>query len=92
MVPIAYRLEDPLGITVSEARNNLFSLIERVNNGGVPVKITSPLGDAVLVSRAQYEALEETANLLRSPANARRLMENLAEARNSDRQEHPLPR
>ena len=33
----------------------------------------------VLMSLDDYEALEETAYLLRSPANARRLLESIAE-------------
>jgi antitoxin YefM len=42
------------------------------------------------MSRADYDALEETAHLLRSPANARRLLESLQQAQTGDRQEHPL--
>jgi len=33
----------------------------------------------VMVSLADYQAMEETAYLLRSPANARRLLESFAE-------------
>jgi antitoxin YefM len=39
-----------------------------------------------------YDALEGTAHLLRSPANARRLVESLPQAANGDRQEHRLTR
>jgi antitoxin YefM len=81
-----------MAITASEARKNLFPLIEQVNNDRVPVEINSLRGDAVLISRADYEALEETAHLLRSPANARRLLESLAQARDGHREEHPLGR
>lgn len=77
-------------VTASEARKNLFSLIEQVNNDRLPVEITSKRGAAVLMSRADYEALEETAYLLRAPANARRLLESLNQARNGDRVEHGL--
>ena len=81
-----------MAITASEARKNLFPLIEQVNDDRTPVEITSRRGDAVLMSRADYEALEETAHLLRSPANALRLMESLAHAHSGQRQEHPLSR
>ncbi len=81
-----------MAITASEARKNLFGLIEQVNDDRNPVEITSRRGDAVLISRMDYEALEETAHLLRSPANARRLLESLAQAQSADRQEHPLSR
>jgi antitoxin YefM len=79
-----------MAITATEARKNLFPLIEQVNDDRTPVEITSRRGDAVLMSRADYDALEETAHLLRSPANARRLLESLQQAQTGDRQEHPL--
>jgi antitoxin YefM len=79
-----------MAMTASEARKNLFPLIERVNNDRQPIEITSKRGDAVLMSRADYEALEETAYLLRAPANARRLLESLEQARRGERQQHDL--
>ena len=62
-----------MAITASEARKNLFPLIEQVNDDHTPVEITSRRGSAVLISREDYDALQETAYLLRVPANARRL-------------------
>lgn len=79
-----------MAITASEARKNLFPLIEQVNDDRAPVEITSKRGDAVLMSRADYDALEETAHLLRSPANARRLLESLAQAQMGKLVEHKL--
>ena len=79
-----------MAMTASEARKNLFPLIEQVNNARQPIEITSKRGDAVLMSRADYEALEETAYLLRAPANARRLLESLEQARSGERQSHDL--
>jgi antitoxin YefM len=70
-----------MAITASEARKNLFPLIEQVNDDRNPVEITSKRGDAVLISLDDYRALEETAYLLRSPANVRRLLESLEQAR-----------
>jgi len=81
-----------VAISASEARRNLFPLIEQVNNDRTPVEIMSRRGDAVLISRADYDALEETAHLLRSPANAQRLLESLAQAHHGERQEHELER
>ena len=54
------------------------------------MEITSRRGDAVLISRNEFEALEETAHLLRSPANAARLLESLAQAREGRVEEHEL--
>jgi antitoxin YefM len=81
-----------VAITASEARKHLFPLIEQVNQDRVPVEITSKRGDAVLISVDDYRALEETAYLLRSPANARRLLESLDRAGAGDVEEHPLDR
>lgn len=81
-----------MAITASEARKNLFPLIEQVNADRMPVEITSKRGDAVLISGDDYRALEETAYLLRSPANARRLLESLDQAHGSAVEEHDLYR
>lgn len=81
-----------MAITASEARKNLFPLIEQVNDDRLPIEITSRRGDAVLMSRADYDALQETAHLLRAPANARRLLESLEQAMSGRREAHDLLR
>ncbi|WP_128375835.1 type II toxin-antitoxin system Phd/YefM family antitoxin [Streptomyces cavernae] len=65
-------------ISASEARRDLFPLIKRVNDDHTPIRISSKGGDAVLMSADDYESWQETIYLLRSPANARRLMEAVA--------------
>jgi antitoxin YefM len=69
-----------MSITASDARRNLFPLIERVNEDRTTVEIVSRRGNAVLMAADEYAALAETAYLLRSPANARRLHIAYAEA------------
>ena len=81
-----------MAVTASEARKNLFRLIEKVNDDRTPIEITSRRGDAVLLSRADYDALKETAHLLRAPANAKRLIESLQQAMTGQREEHELTR
>ncbi len=81
-----------MAITASEARKNLFPLIEQVNEDRTPVEITSRRGDAVLIGIDDYRALEETAYLLRSPANVRRLVESLDQARAGRVQQRDLDR
>jgi antitoxin YefM len=71
-----------MAITASEARKNLFPLIQQVNDDHVPVEITSKSGRAILIAAEDWEAWQETAYLFRSPANARRL---LAAAESLDR-------
>ncbi len=64
-----------VAISASEARARLYPLIQQVNNDHVPVRISSKGGDAVLMSADDFDSWQETIYLLRSPANARRLME-----------------
>ena len=79
-----------MAITASQARAQLFPLIEQVNEDHVPIEIVSKKGSAVLMSLADYQALEETAYLLRSPANATRLLESIAQHRAGTATVHPL--
>lgn len=67
-----------MAISASEARSRLFPLIQQVNDDHVPVRINSKSGDAVLMSAEDFDSWQETIYLLRSPANARRLMEAVA--------------
>ncbi|MGH3928612.1 MAG: type II toxin-antitoxin system Phd/YefM family antitoxin [Pseudonocardiaceae bacterium] len=79
-----------MAITASEARKSLFPLIEQVNNDHIAIEITSKKGNAVLLSRDDYDAMQETAYLLRSPANAAWLMQSIAQARLGQVSEHEL--
>jgi antitoxin YefM len=71
-----------MSITASEARNSLFPLIKQVNEDHDAVEIVSKHGNAILVSADDYAALREGAYLLRSPANARRLLKAYENALN----------
>jgi antitoxin YefM len=77
-------------ITADEARKHLSTLIRQVLEGGEPVTLTSSRGDAVLISRADYDALSETAYLMRTPANATRLIESRLQSQAEERLAHDL--
>ncbi len=63
-------------ITYSEARNNLAKAMDRVNANHEPVVITRRKGPAaVMMSLEDFNAWQETAYLMRSPANARDLLD-----------------
>lgn len=81
-----------MAITASEARKTLFPLIEEVNNNHTAVEITSKRGNAILLSVDEYEALQETAYLFRSPENARRLVAADASLRAGEGQVRELDR
>jgi antitoxin YefM len=67
-------------ITYSSARANLASTMDRVCNDHDPLIITrNGEQSVVMLSLEDYKALEETAYLLRSPANARRLLNAMAQ-------------
>lgn len=62
-------------ISYSHTRQRLAEVMDRVNDDHAPVLITRQNGRAVvMMSLDDYNALEETAYLLRSPKNAKRLM------------------
>ncbi len=63
-------------ISYTAARENLASTMDKVCSDHAPVVITRKRDQSVvMLSLKDYESLEETAYLLRSPANARRLLE-----------------
>lgn len=80
-----------MAITASEARRRLFPLIEEVNDDRTAVEIVARRGSAYLVAAQEYEALQETAYLFRSPANARRLIESYRQAVDGRHERHELP-
>ncbi|MGY0230267.1 type II toxin-antitoxin system Phd/YefM family antitoxin [Longispora urticae] len=77
-------------ISASEARKTLFPLIERVNDDHTPIEIVSKRGNAVLVSKEDWDSIMETNYLLRTPANARRLMESVDQWRSGNARERDL--
>ncbi len=63
-------------ISYTAARENLASTMDRVCNDHTPVIITRNRDQSVvMLSLEDFESLEETAYLMRSPANAKRLLE-----------------
>jgi antitoxin YefM len=62
-------------ITYSNARANLASTMDKVCQDHAPLIITrNGEQSVVMLSLEDFKALEETAYLLRSPANTKRLM------------------
>ena len=71
-------------ITYTAARESLASTMDQVCVDHEPVIITRNRDQAVvMMSLEDYESLQETAYLLRSPANARRLLDSISELKGS---------
>jgi antitoxin YefM len=69
-------------VSYTEAREHLAELWDRVVANREPIRLTRRgAAPVVLVSAEEYEGLLETAHLLRSPANAARLLAALEQAR-----------
>ncbi len=78
-------------ISYTYARSNLAKTMEKVCEDHDPVIITRRNeSSVVMMSLEDYQALEETAYLLRSPKNARRLLESIAQLESGDGTEREL--
>lgn len=78
-------------ITYSTARAKLADTMDRVCEDHEAIIITrSGQQSVVMMSLDDYKALEETSYLLRSPKNARRLLESIASLEAGEGQERAL--
>jgi antitoxin YefM len=78
-------------ITYTTARANLANTMDRVCDDHEPLIITrNGQQSVVMMSLEDYNALEETAYLLRAPKNAKRLLEAVASLQSGHGQEHGL--
>jgi len=77
-------------ITATDARKSLFGIIQEVNDDHTAVEVVSRHGNAIIMSKDDYDALTETAYLLRNPANAERLLEAIERARRGEFEQHEL--
>lgn len=67
-------------LTYSDTRANLKEVMDRVVEDRSPVIVTRKRGEAVvMVSLADWTAMEETLHLISSPANARRLADAIGQ-------------
>ncbi len=68
-------------ISYSSCRKNLAKVMEQICDDYAPIIVTRQNAKPVVImSLAEYESIEETLYLLRSPKNAARLAQSIAEA------------
>jgi len=78
-------------LTYSQARSNLAKMMDKVCDDHSPVIVTRKnRRSIVMIALEDYEALEETAYLLRSPKNVRRLLESVEELESGGGKEREL--
>ena len=54
-------------ISITEARSNLYKLVDNVRSHHTPILITGKRGNAVLVSEDDWRAIQETLYLVSMP-------------------------
>ncbi len=78
-------------MTYTEARETLAATIRRVCRDHIPVIITRKREDSVvMMAQEDYDSLTESAYLLRSPKNARRLLDSIRELESGKGQKRQL--
>jgi antitoxin YefM len=65
-------------VTVTDARSQLFRLLDEVAESHEPVLITGRRTNAVLISEEDWRAIQETMNLLSIPGMRESIVEGLA--------------
>ncbi|TVP60119.1 MAG: type II toxin-antitoxin system Phd/YefM family antitoxin [Gemmatimonadales bacterium] len=79
-------------VSYSYARQHLASLLDQAEDNQEAVYISRRnREEMVLLPAAEYRSVEETAHLLRSPENARRLLRALQRALEADVKPSTLP-
>jgi antitoxin YefM len=77
--------------STSEARANLKAVMDKVVADKAPVAIARQKGEGVvMISQSEWDSIEETLYLLRSPANAKRLLEAIRGLEAGEGEEHEL--
>ena len=66
-------------LTASEARANLYRLIDQTNESHQPIHIAGKRTSAVLVSSEDWQAIQETLHLLSVPGMRESIKEGMAE-------------
>jgi len=77
--------------TYTSFRQQLKSYLDKVRANHVPLVVTSAgSDDVVVISKADYESMEETFYLLKSPNNAARLLKSIEDYEKGSGQERNL--
>lgn len=64
-------------VTTTEARKNLYQLVDEVQLTHEPVQITGKRGNAILVSEDDWRSVQETLHLLSMPGMRESIVEGM---------------
>lgn len=67
-------------LTATEARTNLYRLIDRVAESHQPIVISGKLASAILISADDWESIQETLYLLSIPGMRESIKEGMEES------------
>lgn len=78
-------------VSYTDLRAKLASYIDEALHSRAPIIVTRQgRGNIVIISEEEYEGLEETVHLLKTPANAERLRRSIADANAGNLKERDL--
>jgi len=77
-------------VPYAEFRKNLAKYIDEVAGSRASIHVEGPAGSVVMISEEEFEGWKETIYLLKSPANASRLLRGIKAADAGKLEEHEL--
>jgi len=66
-------------ITATEARNNIYNLIDQAFDESEPIQITGKRANAILISEEDWRAIQETLYLLSIPGMRESIIKGMKE-------------
>jgi len=64
-------------LNISNARSNLFNLVDETENSHIPIHIIGKRNNAVLISESDWNAIQETLYLLSIPGMRESIIEGI---------------
>ena len=78
-------------LNFTEARQNFKAVLDRVTSDvDATVVVRREGDDAVIMSKSHYDSIMETLYLMRSPANARHLIEAITREKAGEYEQHDI--
>lgn len=66
--------------SVTKARQNIYSIMERTIEDSEPVQITGKKGDVIMISLEDWNSIQETLHLVSIPGMEESIMEGMKES------------